>query len=179
MHLLNLQGKLAEQGYVYKYSFITFDNQWYSQLKSPGGTKLYDLSLRYSPKDVEQIDIKGVLDEIMFNNKTEFYYTFNPKGTDFSYVALAVADFSTHMAKAFDKNPIAACDRNETNACRERPIVTCENTDKIVLYINESEKTGVSYNANCILVSGKGFDLVKGVDRVLYNLYNIMEQQEN
>ncbi|HLC50385.1 MAG TPA: hypothetical protein VJI97_03065, partial [Candidatus Nanoarchaeia archaeon] len=109
MHILNLQGELKpEQGYIYKgiYSFITFDNQWYTQLKSPKGTKIYDLALRYSPKDIEQIDIKGVLDENMFNNKTEFYYTFNPKGTDFSYVALAVADFSTHMAKAFDKNPI-------------------------------------------------------------------------
>jgi len=47
-----------------------------------------------------------------------------------------------------------------------------------VLYVKESEKFRVYYNDNCIVVEGNGFDLVKGVDRILYNLYNVMEQEE-
>ncbi|MBI2647518.1 hypothetical protein HYW99_03505, partial [Candidatus Woesearchaeota archaeon] len=129
LHVLNLKGKLKpEQGYVYKgaYSFIKFEGSWYTQLKSPKGTKLYSLALRYSPKELENISIEGELDYELFNNQSEYYVTFNPTGSDFPHVALAVADFDTHMAKVFEKKPIAACDRNETEPCKTRPIVTCE-----------------------------------------------------
>lgn len=181
LHVLNLKGKLKpEQGYVYKgvYSFINFDNLWYTQLTSPKGTKIYNLALRYSPKDLKDIAIEGSLDGKFFDAQSEFYVTFNPTGKEFSYVGLAVADFNTHMSKVFEKNPVAACDRNETEPCKTRPIVTCEDTDKLVLYIKESQKFRAYYNNNCIVVEGNGFDLVKGVDRILYNLYSIMEQEE-
>ncbi len=181
LHVLNLKGKLKpEQGYVYKgaYSFVAIDNLWYTELKSPKGTKMYNLALRYSPRDLKDVVIEGTLDTELFNNQTEFYNTFNPTGKELSYVTLAVADFSTHMSKVFEKNPVAACDRNETEPCRTRPIVTCEDKDKLVLYIKESSRFRTYYNNNCIVVEGSGFDLVKGVDRILYNLYNIMDQEE-
>lgn len=181
LHVLNLKGKLKpSQGYVYKgvYSFVTLDDLWYTQLTSPKGTKIYSLALRYSPKDLKNVAIEGNLNAEFFNNQTEFFVTFNPTGRDFSYIGLAVADFNTHMSKVFEKKPIAACDRNETEPCKTRPIVTCEDKDKLVLYVKESDRFRTYYNGNCIVVEGNGFDLVRGVDRILYNLYNIMEQDE-
>jgi len=181
LHVLNLQGKLKpSQGFIYKgvYSFVNLDNLWYTQLTSQKGTKVYSLALRYSPRDLKDIVIEGALDYGLFNNQSEFYVTFNPTGKEFSYVALAVADFDTHMSKVFEKKPIAACDRNETEPCMERPIVTCSDTGKLVLYIKEASKFRAYYNSNCIVVEGSGFDLVRGTDRILYNLYNIMEQEE-
>lgn len=181
LHVLNLQGKLKpEQGYVYKgvYSFIKFENFWYIDLKSPYGTEIYSMNFRYSPKDLKQIPIEGTLNSKFFNNQSEFFVTYNPKGQDFSYVLLAVADFDTHMAKVFKKKPIAACDRNETESCKKIPIVTCEDADKLVLYVKESQRFRAYYNDNCIVVEGHGLDLVKGVDRILYNLYGIMEKEE-
>lgn len=181
LHVLNLQGKLKPaQGYVYKgaYSFVAFDNLWYTQLKSPKGSKIYSLALRYSPNELKDIAIEGILDKGLFDSRNEFYVTFNPTGKDFSYVSLAVADFDTHMSKVFEKNPIPACDRNETEPCINRPIVTCSDKDELVLYIKESEKFRAYYNSNCIVVEGNGLDLVKGVDRILYNLYGIMGQAE-
>ena len=148
------------------------------QLKSPKGTKEYSMAMRYSPKDLANISIEGRLDSKIFDNSTDFYVTFNPTGKSLSYVGLAVADFDTHMAKVFEKEPVAACDRNETEPCQSRPIVTCSDGDRLVLYIKESDRSRVYYNSNCIVVEGNGFDLVRGVDRVLYNLYNIMGQQE-
>ncbi len=181
LHVLNLKGKLKpEQGYVYNevYSFVTFDSLWYTQLISPKGTKIYSMALRYSPRDLGEIPIEGNLNYDLFNNQSEFFVTFNPTGNELSYVALAVADFNTHMSKVFEKKPVAACDRNETEPCKTRPIVTCDDTANLVLYIKESERFRAYYNNNCIVVEGKGFDLVKGVDRILYNLYNIMKQEE-
>ena len=131
LHVLNLQGKLKPgQGYVYKgvYSFVTLDNVWYTQLQSPKGTKIYSLSLRYSPRELQDIVIEGNLDKEFFDNQTEFYVTFNPalKASDeYKYQVVAVGDFDTHMLKVFDKTPIAACDRNETDVCKDMPIITC------------------------------------------------------
>ncbi|MBI2659927.1 hypothetical protein HYX07_02100 [Candidatus Woesearchaeota archaeon] len=181
LHVENLKGKLKpEQGYVYKgvYSFVTLDGLWYTQLTSPKGSRIYSLALRYSPKDLKDIVIEGNMDTGFFDSKPEFFVTFNPTGKEFSFIGLAVADFNTHMSKVFEKNPIAACDRNETEPCQNRPIVTCEDKDKLVLYVKESDKFRAYYNENCIVVEGKGLDLVKGVDRILYNLYGIMEQEE-
>jgi len=179
LHKLNLNGKLKpEQGYLYNnvYSFVKFDGLWYTQMMSPKGTRLYNIQFRYGPKEVESIKIGGLLNTEILNNATEYYVTFDPTGKDFSHVAVAVSDFNQHMTNIFFKKPIAACDKNETNACKDRPIITCENTDKMVLYIKEANNTRVYYDGNCIVVEGLGFELVKGVDRVLYDFYKIMEQ---
>jgi hypothetical protein len=178
-HLLNLKGKLdSDLGYLYDdiHSFVFFDGLWYMQLQSPGGTRLYNMALRYGPIDLEDIKIKGRLDSELFDDAVDYYVTFNPTGNDFSHVALAVGDFNSHMTNIFFKNPIAACDRNETLTCSVRPIITCDNTDKVVLYVKEANETDVYYDGNCIVVEGNGFDLVRGVDRVLFNLYDIMGQ---
>jgi hypothetical protein len=181
LHDYNIRGKLKpEQGYMYKgaYSFVKLNDLWYTQLKSPKGTKLFDMVLRYSPRDVQEIDIVGSLDVEFFDAASDYYVTFDPTGTEFAHISLAVADFNTHLSKVFEKKPIAACDRNETSACIERPIVTCDDKDKIVLYIKESNETKLSFESNCIIVEGLGLNLVKGVDRVLFNLYGIMEKVE-
>jgi|TARA_Y100000310_G_scaffold284075_1_gene306529 hypothetical protein len=178
LHELNLKGKLKdEQGYLYKdiYSFVKFDGLWYTQMMSPKGTRFYNIQFRYGPREVEAIKIYGSLNTELFNDAAEYYVTFNPTGNYFSGVALAVGDFNTHMTKVFFKKPIAACDKNETNACKDRPIITCKNTDKVVLYIKEANNTRVYYDDNCIMVEGSGLELVKGVDRVLYDFYKIIE----
>lgn len=178
LHELNLKGKLKEeQGYLYKdvYSFVKFDNLWYTQFKSPKGTRLYDIQFRYGPREVEDITIKGSLNTELLNRVTEYYVTFNPTGNDFSHVALAVADFNQHMINIFFKKPVAACDKNETYNCVDRPIITCENTDKLVLYVKEANSSRVYFDDNCIVVEGSGFDLIKGVDRILYDFYDIIE----
>jgi len=44
------------------------------------------------------------------------------------------------------------------------------------LYVKEANESKVYFDDNCIVVEGSGFDLVKGVDRVLFYFYGIMEQ---
>ena len=178
MHELNFEGKLKkDQGYLYDsvYSFVKFDGLWYAQLVSPQGTRLYNIQFRYGPREVENIKIEGTLNTEILNNATEYYVTFNPTGQNFSSIALAVGDFNTHMTNIFFKKPIAACDKNETLACANRPIITCDNTDKLVIYVKEANNSGVYFDDNCIVVEGNGFDLVKGVDRVLYDFYGIIK----
>ena len=178
LHELNFKGKLKkDQGYLYDkvYSFVKFDGLWYAQLVSPKGTRLYNIQFRYGPREVDNINIEGMLNTNLLNNATEYYVTFNPTGQNFSAMALAAGDFNTHMTNIFFKQPIAACDKNETLACANRPIITCDNTDKLVLYVKEANNSKVYFDDNCIVVEGNGFDLVKGIDRVLYDLYGIIK----
>jgi len=178
LHELNLKGKLKDdQGYLYKgvYSFVNVEDVWYAQLMSPSGSTLFNFNFRYSPRDLEDIKIKGTLDTKKFNEAKEYFVTFNPLGTDFTHIQLARFDFDIQMTKVFQKTPKSACDRNAT-PCSGVPIITCDNTDEIVVYYKESNDLSVEYDDNCIIISGLGFDLVKGVDRVLYNFYDIMDQ---
>ena len=178
LHELNLKGKLnPEHGYLYNdvYSFVKFDDLWYTQLMSPKGTRLYNIQFRYGPGELEDIKIGGSLNIGLLDTATEYYVTFNPLGNNFSGVALAVSDFNQHMTNIFFKKPIAACDKNETLACRGRPIITCDNTEDLVLYVKEANSSRVYFDDNCIVVEGSGLELVKGVDRILLGFYNIME----
>jgi hypothetical protein len=178
LHKLNFEGKLKpEEGYVYRdaYSFVRYDNLWYAQLMSPSGARYYNIQFRYGPKEVEDLGIRGYLNNELFNNATEYYVTFDPTGKDFSHIALAVGDFNQQMVNVFFKQPIAACDRNDTEICKNRPIVTCNSTDEVVLYIKEADALNLYYDNNCIVVEGSGLDLVRGVDRILYDFYKIIE----
>ncbi|MBL7056275.1 hypothetical protein ISS07_05150 [Candidatus Woesearchaeota archaeon] len=177
LHEWNLKGKLKnDQGYMYNgVSFIKFEDLWYTQLASPGGSRLYNIQFRYGPQELEDVDIKGKIDLELFNDAKNYYVTFNPIGKDFSHVALAASDYNQQMINVFFKEPVAACDRNETLSCVDRPIITCDNTEDLTLYINESEEFSIEFKDNCILVQGTGFDLVKAVDRLLLFFYNVME----
>lgn len=182
LHELNFKGKLKpDQGFMYNdvYSFIKFDDFWYTKLVSQTGKTEFNFNFRFSPRELEDIDIKGNLDLDKFNNASQYYVTFDPLGKEFTHIRLGRLDFDIQMTKVFQKTPISACDRNvsnKTTSCFRVPIITCENTDDIVVYYKESDELSVEYNDNCIIISGRGFDIVKGVDRVLYNLYGIMEQ---
>ena len=177
LHNLDFQGKLEKsEGYIYHgvYSFVKVDGFWYTALQSQSGLSQYSFAFRYSPEELERLPVSGALDTASFNNASEYYITFNPVAENLSYTVLAVNDYNQHMLNAFSKVPVAACDRNETIACETRPIVTCGSTTGVVVYIRDADTSGVQFGGNCITISGRGFDQVKGVDRVLYKFYNIM-----
>ena len=175
LHSANFDDELdPESGRIFQgYSFINIDGFWYTQLKSPAGSKNYDMALRFAPWEVENIPLTGQLNESFFNTETQYFVTFDPLGSDFNYVALAIGDFNEHLMKIFEKVPVAACDKNETDACFGRPIINCDSKG-LVIYVKESADVGVGYANNCIVLSGSGLDLVRAADRSLYNLYGIL-----
>ncbi|MBI2140397.1 hypothetical protein HYU14_05715 [Candidatus Woesearchaeota archaeon] len=177
LHEQNLLGELSkkESSTYNGFSFVFADGLWYTQVQNPAGTTVFDVPFHYKPQEVEDIPLEGFLNTTAFNNSEIVYVTFNPLGAELQYVALAVGEFDNTLIKAFNKMPVAACDRNETNACAARPIITCNATVLPVLYMRQSEKPGVIYQNNCILVYGSGEGIVKAMERLLYNLYGVMK----
>jgi len=176
---LNAEGKLKpDQGYMYKdgYSFVFSDGLWITQLDRKG--MLTTLRLHFSPKDLENISIYGELNDSLFNDNENYYMTFDPIGSnpdEMKYVALSVGEFVIPYKRDFGKTSNASCIRNETEACIDRPIINCTNTDKPVMFFNDQEPTRIIFDNNCITIQGTGQDIVKATDRLMYSLYGIME----
>ena len=176
LHQLNLEGKLKpEQGYVYNgYSFVFANGLWYTQVQNRDGTNLFNIPLHYAPQDLVSISVEGALNATLFNSSGIIYITFDPLGTNLQYVALAIGEFDQSITTAFNKLPIAACDRNETKACETRPIITCNSTKMPVLHAQQKPEPKVIFDDNCIIVQGEMQDMVRAMDRLLLKLYSIM-----
>ena len=174
---LNFAGKLKpDQGYLYKgiYSFVFYDGLWYTQVGTRTGTTQFNVPLHYGPRDLEDINIEGVLNITLFNASDEVYMTFNPLDPNLQYIALSIGEFDQSLIRAFGKTPVAACVVNETLACSSRPIIDCDNTDKPVVLMKDDIETKVVLQNNCMVIQGRANEIVRATDRVLLALYNIM-----
>lgn len=165
-----LEGETSEDNFIYNgYVIVNKDGLWYTQWQRDN--KIYNLALHFSPKEAEEVEIEGNLDERF--NKDETYITFDPRGNYLQYVALSVTELSFSMTKVFNIKPIAACSKNETIACLGRPIINCD-SDASVIYVREGPEPKITGKGNCIIIEGPGKDVVKATNRLIYEWYQIM-----
>ncbi len=177
LHQANLEGKLSpEDGYVYNgFSFIKFDNIWYSQLSK--NNTIYDVTFNYGPKDVENISVEGQLSGA-FRQGEQVYITFDPTGDYLNYIGVANYGLSRSLAWAFGYNMTAGCTKNVTMACEKAGVVQCgdpEHPDRTVIYFKEDTETKVVLDRTCITVQGLGPDIVRAKDRLLLRWYGMMK----
>ncbi|HII30226.1 hypothetical protein COT48_05185 [Candidatus Woesearchaeota archaeon CG08_land_8_20_14_0_20_47_9] len=159
---------------VIEYNHFIFEKRggmWHTQWQRDGD--IYNLLLRFNPYEVENVTITGGLDDRFISS--EVYVTFDPSYTaTLTYVALGAAELSLNMARGLDITPVAACTINITDACSNRPIINCTNTEQAVVYIREDdEPAGLYLQGNCITISGRGMEILRAVDRLLYAWYGI------
>jgi hypothetical protein len=173
-----LKGKETADSYMYNgFVFVRDNNLWYSKLQK--GSTVYNVPFHYGPREVENISISGnpiafgrtVIDEYGGG----LYITFDPTAPDLKYVALANGELSFNTVKTFGFTPVAGCTKNETQGCIGAPIVSCETTDAPVIYLTQEGDAGIFQSGNCLVVQGRGNDLVRAADRLLYLWYGIMK----
>ena len=177
LHEKNIAGKLsADKGYMYNgvYSFVLFDNLWYTQVSTPDKKTIFSIPFHYSPRDVEYINPEGILNYTNLDKYQNIFVTFDPKDENLKYIAVSVGEADLTLIKVFGKGVIASCTNNESDACIGRPIVDCNSTDAPVVYFASENQTKVLYLNNCIIVSGREEELFKATDRMLFNLLGIM-----
>jgi len=168
-----LEGERSEDNFVYNgYAFVRAGNLWYTQIQR--GNILFNVPLHFNPLQLEDISIKGKLDD-SFSKQGFVYVTFDPKDGNLNYVALTAAELSLNLYKALGQNPVAACTEDITMDCEGRPIKTCDNTDKPVIYIKKANKTGLILDGNCLTIQGNDEELIKAADRLLYQWYGVMK----
>ncbi len=179
LHQKNLEGKLPkEKGYMYDdaYSFVFYDNLWYGQVATPSGTNVYDIPFHFGPRDVDSIKIEGELNYTKLDEYQSFYVAFDPSDPDLNYIALSIGEADAVLINVFSKGVVAACTKNETNACSSRPIVNCSSTKAPIFIFDADEETAVKYDDNCILISGKKEGIVKATDRMLFDMLHMISR---
>ena len=174
LHEKNLKGELKpSEGYVYKgYSFIYYADQWFTQVQK--GNTMYDLGFNNDPKRVENISVKGKLNADYFKSK-KLYITFDPVGQDLKYVNQANFGFSRSLATGFRYRLTAGCIQNKTLACGAAGIITCNDTNKSVVYFKEANETAVLLKGNCVIIQGRGAEIVRAKDRLLMRWYGLLD----
>lgn len=153
------------------FEFTKIAGTWYTQWQNE--EKLVSIALRYNPYETENITLLG---EGGGFNRSEVYITFDPysEQEDFKYLALAAAELSQSISKAFSKQVIPSCTREHNETCEEIPVVTCQDTDKSVIELRAEEPAQILLNGNCIVIQGKEFEIVRAADKLLYLWYKII-----
>jgi len=162
---------------TYKYNFFTFEKIegiWTTQTQE--GNNLLRISLRNGPRALEDIPVTG--DLTVFRNNFDFFYiTFDPTpDVHNSFVTLSNAEISPNFVRHFGKDVLPAC-TIENQECIDSgvSIITCDNTQEGVVYLNSGAETSVVINGNCAIISGTDEELVKAADRFMYGMYGIMK----
>lgn len=153
------------------FNFVKEESLWLTQVQVKG--QLYNVRLHYNPYEVENIPYVGDIDERF--QQDAIYITHDPAEGNLGHVAVAAAELSLSMASVFNIEPVAACSKNFTGICETRPIITCENTNSSVIYLKEDDITQVSLKGNCIVIQGRGQELIKAADKVLYIWYRVIK----
>ena len=154
------------------FEFTKIAGTWYAQWQHEN--RLVSLALRYNPYEVENVSVLGELGEGFKQSKV--YIAFDPytEPDSFKYLALASAELSQSIVKAFNKQIIPACTRYENETCENVSIVTCDDKDKAVIHIVAGEPTQIIMKDNCVTLQGKDFELLRSVDKLLYLWYKII-----
>ena len=178
LHRRNTLGKLSEEeGYMYKglYSFVYFDDLWYTQVVNTNGDTLFNIPFHYKPNDVEYIPISGYLNRTNMDRWPNFFMTFDPVDEDLGYIGVSIGETDGVVIRVFGKGVIGSCTSDEVEACEDRPIVQCNSTDAPVFLFQSEPITKIIYDNNCIIVSGTKNELIKATDRMLYDLLGIIK----
>lgn len=157
-----------------EYNYFTFKQvggMWETTIELDGQS--FNAPFRFNPEQVENVSIEG--------NFTGFvsqpvYVTFDPESEDeeFRYLALASSELSLHMVRALNVSVEAACTKNVTIACQNRSVVRCGDRGRSVVYLVAEGEPELRLRGSCVELRGEGLDILKSVDRMLYQWYRIM-----
>ncbi len=156
------------------FTFVKKDTHWLTDWQ--GKDQLYELGFRFTPFEAETVPISGTLNE-SFSDRELIYVTFDPLSEpgSFKYIGLAKAELLLVLNRALKLNTEEGCTQQDNNACIEEPIVDCNNSDKSVIYIKYDSPDQIILDNSCITIQGKEFNLIKSVDRLLYQWLKIMQ----
>lgn len=170
-----LKGEGSRNSGVRQYNgfeFTKVSSSWFTQWERDGVT--YNLEFRHPPWEVENITVRGSVDRRF--QRTFFFLTHDPTdemSRQTSFVALASADLALMLKSVFERQAVAACTRNETAACADRPIATCS-TNASVIYVKVSNETGVFLDGNCATFQGVEENLTMAADKAMYQWLGII-----
>lgn len=160
------------------FEFIERDDTWYFQWQDLN-KQIYNIGLRYNPIEAQESYMFGELNT-SFNKRENIYITFDPtlNSKEMKYVLVGTYELiQTLIGPLKSKPPIMSCIKNDTETCKNAPIINCDNTNESVIYLSYNEPAQIELKQNCIIIQGKEFELVRSVDRLLYQWLRVYQIQ--
>lgn len=168
------QGKNSEIRIYNGFEFVKIGNSWFTQWEGTGTT--YNLEFRHPPWDVENVTVLGKVDARF--QRSHRFITHDPtdeKSRSTAFVALAAADITTMLGGVFETEVAPVCTANITEACLNKPVVTCS-TNASVIYLKVSNETGIFLDGNCATIQGFEEGLTKAADKAIYQWLGIIRK---
>lgn len=101
------------------------------------------------------------------NSASRIYFTFNPSDN----LQNSFAYFDANIRPRLTRSITTAC-TEDVEGCETIPIITCQdaNADNIVIQIDSSETSSITFNNNCLLLQGNQFTLPVLFDSIILDL---------
>jgi hypothetical protein len=163
------------------YPLIKYENQWFIKVFIPEKNQSYDIEMRNSPFEVENISFNNIsytLNKIV--NSQSIYLTVDPELSSLAVVGMIELSRVTGQRYDLYNIPTTGAITYSTNFTDPgTPIITCDNsTSKNLVILFELDSMNQIYlRDDCIVVSGKTEeDLVKTTDRLVYTLLGVIKE---
>ena len=167
---------IEETSYIYNgFNFNKEAGIWYTQIERNGLP--YIIMTEHGPKEVENmlVSYKGNIFNTLTRSGNTIYLSFDPTQENKSDVAVAAVDFAKGLSIVYRMDVESACLVNATECTQ---IQTCNTTDKAIIEIIKDDNPRAEYEGNCLRVYGKNTDLIKVVNRLMFEWYGIIQVDE-
>lgn len=155
------------------WKFKKIDGLWHTEWQR--GEKLFDIALRYHPKDVKNIPVVGenLSDAFSIRPTIVLTFDFDTPEDNYKHLAVASADLNFNLIQVMEKNVVNAC-LQKVHGCENRPIVDCtENVSVIKVRLQQPTLLNIS-TPDCLTLQGEGENINKAVAKMLYTWYGII-----
>ena len=144
---------------------------WQTQISIEN--QAFTLTTAYLPKEVENISMKGTPLLSAFKFKTIYIIANSISERQ------AASSFYINLEKIALRMQLACSEQeSESDFCVENnlPIKSCDDASNTVtiIEIKETNQTSITYKNNCIIIEGKGSELVKASEKSLFVVFGII-----
>tara|TARA_Y100000310_G_scaffold201978_1_gene202049 strand:- start:1837 stop:2520 length:684 start_codon:yes stop_codon:yes gene_type:complete len=138
------------------------------------------MSVRNSPKNIEDISIDGVVAREMIEYKSQIYVTINPEEnlTGKTTVAAKEIDYFIENPFLYDIPVNSAFMSAIVGSAAEQVIKTCADSvgDTTVIWLRLGDETAVFEENGCLVVQGTDeMELIMAADRLVLTVIGIMQ----
>lgn len=167
-----------EDEYNYNGAYFSKNGQlWELKVKRAGANERISFLFRFSPLEVEDIDVNESIDAYIKLKQT-LYLTAEPDIGSIPIIGMSNLGRVTGTKTGLYNIPtFGALTSKEKDKYESLPIITCNNsTDTIgVMWFRLGKENSVELNGNCVIVTGiEKWDLVRASDRIAYEILGIM-----
>lgn len=145
---------------------------WYTQIEK--NNQPYIIMTEFNPLEVENISM--IYNPNYFKSltkpKSNVYISFDPREINKSDVTVASVDLVKGLSTVFNTKIRSGCFVNDTG-CKE--IIRCNSTDDAVIEIIRDDNPRAVYDKNCLKIYGKNKELIKVINRILFEWYDIIK----